>query len=154
MRKKLGKKGAELLAANEKAFAMGESYAAEHPLTHPMMIERPPARRGDMLVTDGNEMCAAAAMFAGLDFFGGYPITPSTEIMQYLSKEIWKYGGTVLQCDLAGVEGGGVHVQAAAAGTGDCTMPMNPGSASTRASQRHTAGYGSSGTAPSGACAV
>ena len=29
-------------------------------------------------------MCAAAAIFAGCEFFGGYPITPSTEIMQFL----------------------------------------------------------------------
>ena len=44
------------------------------------------------------------------------------------------------QRDLAGVEGGGVHVHAAAAGTGDRTMPMKPGSASTRVSQRRSAG--------------
>ena len=45
------------------------------------------------LLVDGNEMCAAAAIFAGCEFFGGYPITPSSEIMQFLGREIWKYGG-------------------------------------------------------------
>ena len=37
--------------------------------------------------------------------FGGYPITPSTEIMQFLDREIWKYGGTVLQAEdeIAGI---------------------------------------------------
>ena len=33
------------------------------------------------------------AIFAGCQFFGGYPITPSSEIMQFLNREIWKYGG-------------------------------------------------------------
>jgi 2-oxoglutarate ferredoxin oxidoreductase subunit alpha len=39
------------------------------------------------MVVDGNEMCAAAAIFAGCDFFGGYPITPSSEIMQFFGRE-------------------------------------------------------------------
>ncbi|MFO0759307.1 MAG: 2-oxoacid:acceptor oxidoreductase subunit alpha [Byssovorax sp.] len=126
MRQKLGKKGAELLAANEKAFALGERYAAEHPLKRPMNIERPESRQDHLLVTDGNEMCAAAAMFAGLDFFGGYPITPSTEIMQYLSKEIWKYGGAVLQAEdeIAGI---GAAVGASYAGKKSMTATSGPG---------------------------
>ncbi len=126
MRKKLGKKGAELLAANEKAFALGETYAAEHPLAQPMRMAQPEARTAGMLVTDGNEMCAAAALFAGLDFFGGYPITPSTEIMQYLSKEIWKYGGAVLQAEdeIAGI---GAAVGASYAGKKAMTATSGPG---------------------------
>jgi 2-oxoglutarate ferredoxin oxidoreductase subunit alpha len=44
-------------------------------------------------------MCAAAAIFAGCEFFGGYPITPSTEIMQTLARDLWRYGGTVLQAE-------------------------------------------------------
>ena len=44
-------------------------------------------------------MCAAGAIFAGCEFFGGYPITPSTEVMQFLSREIWQHGGAVLQAE-------------------------------------------------------
>jgi 2-oxoglutarate ferredoxin oxidoreductase subunit alpha len=33
----------------------------------------------------GNEVCALASMYAGLKFFAGYPITPSTEIAEQLS---------------------------------------------------------------------
>ena len=33
----------------------------------------------------GNEACAEAALYAGLDFYAGYPITPSSEITEYLA---------------------------------------------------------------------
>ena len=33
----------------------------------------------------GNEVCVEAALYAGLDFYAGYPITPSTEIAEHMS---------------------------------------------------------------------
>lgn len=45
----------------------------------------------------GNEAIAQAAIQAGCKVFFGYPITPSTEIVEYLSKHLPKAGGTVLQ---------------------------------------------------------
>ena len=71
-------------------------------------------------------MCAAAAIFAGCTFFGGYPITPSTEIMQFLDREIWKYGGTVLQAEdeIAGI---GAVVGASFAGKKAMTATSGPG---------------------------
>ncbi len=75
-------------------------WAAEHPLREPRTLapsEGAPA--AGKLVVDGNEMCAAAAIFAGCDFFGGYPITPSSEIMQFFGREVWKYGGVMVQCE-------------------------------------------------------
>ena len=45
----------------------------------------------------GNEAIAEAAIRAGCKLFFGYPITPSTEIVEYLSKHLPKAGGTVLQ---------------------------------------------------------
>ncbi|MDH3767880.1 MAG: hypothetical protein OES99_05450, partial [Gammaproteobacteria bacterium] len=33
----------------------------------------------------GDHACAEGAMAAGLDFFGGYPITPSTEVAEHLA---------------------------------------------------------------------
>ena len=71
-------------------------------------------------------MCAAAAIFAGCTFFAGYPITPSTEIMQFLDREIWKYGGTVLQAEdeIAGI---GAVVGASFAGKKAMTATSGPG---------------------------
>jgi 2-oxoglutarate ferredoxin oxidoreductase subunit alpha len=45
----------------------------------------------------GNEAIAEAAIRAGCRLFFGYPITPSTEIVEYLSRHMPAAGGTVLQ---------------------------------------------------------
>jgi 2-oxoglutarate ferredoxin oxidoreductase subunit alpha len=47
----------------------------------------------------GNEACAAGALYAGLDFFAGYPITPSTEIAEILACELPKTGGRFIQME-------------------------------------------------------
>lgn len=45
----------------------------------------------------GNEAIAEAAIQAGCKLFFGYPITPSTEVVEYLAKNLPQAGGTVLQ---------------------------------------------------------
>ena len=47
----------------------------------------------------GNEVCAEAALYAGLDFFAGYPITPSTEIAERLSQLLPARGGKFIQME-------------------------------------------------------
>ena len=47
----------------------------------------------------GNEACAHAALYAGCTFFAGYPITPSSEIAEVLSKELPKIGGKFIQME-------------------------------------------------------
>jgi 2-oxoglutarate ferredoxin oxidoreductase subunit alpha len=125
IRKKLGKKGAEVVEANLKAFEGGVAYTVAHPLATPTVMA-PPAAPTPKLLMDGNEMCAAGALFAGCQFFGGYPITPSTEIMQYLAKEIWRYGGAVLQAEdeIAGL---GAVIGASFAGRKAMTATSGPG---------------------------
>ena len=124
--RKFAKKSPEVAAANEKAFAAGEAYALEHPLREPRLIGQPAAAAKGLLVTDGNDMCAAAAIFAGCQFFSGYPITPSTEVMQFLTREIWKYGGAVIQAEdeIAGI---GAAVGASYAGKKAMTATSGPG---------------------------
>ena len=48
---------------------------------------------------EGNEACAEGALYAGCTFFAGYPITPSSEIAEYLSKELPKRGGVYIQME-------------------------------------------------------
>jgi 2-oxoglutarate ferredoxin oxidoreductase subunit alpha len=126
IRKKLAKKGEEVLASAERAFTAGLDHAREHPLTsaHASPIEPPVG--GAKLLSDGNDMCAAAAIFSGCRFFGGYPITPSSEIMQFLGREIWRYGGTMLQAEdeIAGI---GAAVGASFAGLKAMTATSGPG---------------------------
>jgi 2-oxoglutarate ferredoxin oxidoreductase subunit alpha len=47
----------------------------------------------------GNQACAAGAIYAGAKFFGGYPITPSTEVAEELSVELPKVGGKFIQME-------------------------------------------------------
>src|SRR5664280_3433374 len=63
---------------------------------------------------------------AGCKFFGGYPITPASEIMQYLGREIWKHGGSLLQAEdeIAGVA---AAVGASFAGVKAMTATSGPG---------------------------
>jgi 2-oxoglutarate ferredoxin oxidoreductase subunit alpha len=128
LKKKFAKKGAELVAQNEKAFAMGEQFAREHPLATPRAMDKPATAPGTKMLVDGNDMCAAASIFAGCQFFGGYPITPSTEIMQYFTREVWKYGGAVLQAEdeMAGI---GAALGASFAGKKAMTATSGPGMA-------------------------
>jgi len=126
IRKKFAKKGATVVEGNVRAFQAGLEYAEAHPLKHNRKLAAPRAGTEPKLLTDGNDMCAAAAIFSGCTFFGGYPITPSTEIMQFLDREIWKYGGTVLQAEdeIAGI---GAVVGASFAGKKAMTATSGPG---------------------------
>ncbi len=47
----------------------------------------------------GNEAAAFGALYAGCSFFAGYPITPSTEVAEVLSRELPKNGGKFLQME-------------------------------------------------------
>ncbi len=47
----------------------------------------------------GNEACTLGALTAGLDFFAGYPITPSTEIAELCAEELPKIGGKFIQME-------------------------------------------------------
>ncbi|HSO62614.1 MAG TPA: 2-oxoacid:acceptor oxidoreductase subunit alpha [Desulfobacterales bacterium] len=47
----------------------------------------------------GNEACVEAALYAGLDFFAGYPITPSTEIAELLAYRLPQTGGKFIQME-------------------------------------------------------
>jgi len=126
IRKRFGKKSAEVVKGNEEAFKAGAQYAAEHPLREASTLATPASMTEGKLVVDGNDMCAAAALFAGCQFFGGYPITPSSEIMQFFGREVWKYGGTMLQAEdeIAGI---GAVVGASFAGKKAMTATSGPG---------------------------
>jgi 2-oxoglutarate/2-oxoacid ferredoxin oxidoreductase subunit alpha len=126
IRRKFAKKGEEVAQRNEQAFDAGREYARAHPLQTARPLTPVPAPAVPKLLTDGNEMSGAAAIFAGCTFFGGYPITPSSEIMQYLGRELPKYGGVMLQAEdeIAGI---GAVVGASFAGKKALTATSGPG---------------------------
>jgi 2-oxoglutarate ferredoxin oxidoreductase subunit alpha len=74
----------------------------------------------------GNEACVEGALYAGIDFFAGYPITPSTEIAEGLSKRLPERGGKFIQmedeiasmCAIIGASLTGHKVMTATSGPG------------------------------------
>ena len=48
----------------------------------------------------GNEAIAEAAVQAGCRYYFGYPITPQSEIPEYMSKRLPEVGGTFIQACL------------------------------------------------------
>ena len=74
----------------------------------------------------GNEALAEAAIRAGCRFYSGYPITPQTEILEYLSWRMDEVGGTFVQTEseLAGIN---MLLGSAAAGARALTSSAGPG---------------------------
>ncbi len=78
----------------------------------------------------GNEVCVEAALYAGLNFFAGYPITPSTEVAEHLSSRLPQIGGRFLQmedeiasiCAIIGASLTGNKVMTATSGPGFSLM--------------------------------
>ncbi len=59
---------------------------------------RPAVLTGEHYIT-GDEACAEGAMAAGCMFFGGYPITPATEVAEHMSVRLPEVGGTFIQME-------------------------------------------------------
>lgn len=110
----------EVHARNLEAFARGWN-AADVPAL--------PALAGHgagLVIESGNEAIARGAIGAGLKFFAGYPITPSSEIMETLIDELPAAGGTIVQAEdeiaalgmVVGASFGGAPAMTATSGPG------------------------------------
>jgi 2-oxoglutarate ferredoxin oxidoreductase subunit alpha len=85
---------------------------------------------GQLKFVQGNEACVEGALYAGLDFFAGYPITPSTEMAELLSARLPRKGGTFMQmedeiasiCAIIGASLTGSKVMTATSGPGFSLM--------------------------------
>lgn len=83
----------------------------------------------------GNEACVEGALYAGLNFFAGYPITPSTEIAELLSMRLPQKGGKFIQmedeiasmCAIIGASLTGNKVMTATSGPGFSLMQESLG---------------------------
>ena len=80
----------------------------------------------NVVLMQGNEAIARGALAAGVNFFAGYPITPSTEVAEILSVELPKIGGTFIQMEdeiasIAAIIGGSL------AGAKSMTATSGPG---------------------------
>ena len=74
----------------------------------------------------GNEAIAQGAIEAGLNFFAGYPITPSSDIAEYISRELPKRGGRFIQMEDE-IASAGAIIGASLAGAKAMTATSGPG---------------------------
>ncbi|MDD2332182.1 MAG: 2-oxoacid:acceptor oxidoreductase subunit alpha [Candidatus Cloacimonetes bacterium] len=87
-------------------------------------------RERKIVLMQGNEAVAYGALDAGVDFFAGYPITPSTEIAEILSAELPKRNGVFIQmedeiasiCAITGASLAGAKALTATSGPGFSLM--------------------------------
>ncbi|MBI4998122.1 MAG: 2-oxoacid:acceptor oxidoreductase subunit alpha [Rhodocyclales bacterium] len=95
---KFGRKGEAIVQVNLAAFERGRELAAALTKTDGYAVEHAKDKR-DVVVMSGNHAIGLGALIAGLDFYSAYPITPATEIAQYVAKHLPKRGGTLIQAE-------------------------------------------------------
>ncbi|MDL2315988.1 2-oxoacid:acceptor oxidoreductase subunit alpha [Desulfovibrio sp. OttesenSCG-928-A18] len=84
------------------------------------------AAAGHIHFVQGNEACVHGALYAGVSFFAGYPITPSTEIAEHLAERLPGIGGAFIQmedeigamCAVCGAALAGAKAMTATSGPG------------------------------------
>ena len=83
--------------ANIAALHAGADEAADlkgrYPLVAPVEVEE------DRMLISGNQAIAVGAIAAGVDYFAGYPITPASDILEWLSVRLPQTGGLTIQCE-------------------------------------------------------
>ncbi len=87
------------------------------------------------MLLQGNEACVAGALYAGVEFFAGYPITPSTEIAEGMAREMPRIGGRFIQMEdeiasiaaIIGASNAGLKSMTATSGPGFSLMQENIG---------------------------
>ena len=84
---------------------------------------------------NGDEACAEGALAAGCRFFGGYPITPATEVAETMAKRLPSVGGIYIQMEdeiasmaaVLGAAWGGAKAMTSTSGPGFSLMMENIG---------------------------
>lgn len=121
-----GRKGPAIVEKNVEAVKRGAEYVLElagGPLEE---FRLEPADGRQKLFMIGNEAIGLGAIVAGCRIMSAYPITPASEIMEYLIKKLPKFGGTVIQTEdeiaaatmAIGAGYAGVRAMTASAGPG------------------------------------
>lgn len=92
----------------------------------------------NLVLMQGNEACVRGAIAAGMTFYAGYPITPSTEIAEISAQLLPKLGGVFIQMEdeissmaaIIGASSVGAKAMTATSGPGFSLMQENIGYAS------------------------
>ncbi|MBB5323593.1 2-oxoglutarate ferredoxin oxidoreductase subunit alpha [Anoxybacillus tepidamans] len=121
-----GRKGQQVVEKNMEALRAGAQFMKEQlgDSIQTMKLEKADGKKRMYMI--GNDAIALGALAGGARFMAAYPITPASEIMEYLIKKLPSLGGAVIQtedeiaaCTMAiGANYAGVRTLTASAGPG------------------------------------
>jgi len=120
------KKGQEVVDKNMEAIQQGAEYIrnVSKGTLEEFVLEKADGKK--RLFMTGNEAVALGAIAAGVRFMPAYPITPATEVMEYLIKKLPSLGGAVIQTEdeiaaatmAIGASYGGIRTMTSTSGPG------------------------------------
>lgn len=120
-----GRKGKQIVEKNMEAVKAGYNYMKkELPESNALILAKADGKKRLFMI--GNDAIAMGAIAGGCRFMSAYPITPASEIMEFLIKELPKLGGAVIQTEdeiaaatmAIGANFGGVRAMTASSGPG------------------------------------
>ena len=95
---RFGGKDTSVLKNAMTAFHAGYAYSIGNVIETFRFVESQ-KKTGQQVVMTGNEALGLGLIAAGVRFGAGYPITPWSDIMELLRRELPKYGGLFVQCE-------------------------------------------------------
>ena len=124
LEKRFGGKGQAIVDNNKEAARLGAEFVREESdTTTDYNVD---TTDNDLVLLNGDEAIGMGALAAGCRFYAGYPITPATDVMEYLKGRIEDYGGIVVQAEdeLSAIN---MTLGAARAGARSMTATSGPG---------------------------
>ena len=124
LEKRFKDKGKAIVENNKEAARVGQEYVRDN-FDHDYGYDME-CTDSDYVLLNGDEAIGMGAIAAGCRFYAGYPITPATDVMEYLTGRIDQYGGKVVQAEdeLAAIN---LALGAARAGARAMTATSGPG---------------------------
>lgn len=92
-------KAPKIIDDNLKVLQAGKEFLAGTDLPSVAEFSLAVADQAKRMFLIGNDAIALGALAAGAKFMAAYPITPASEIMEYLVQKLPTYGGTVIQTE-------------------------------------------------------
>jgi 2-oxoglutarate/2-oxoacid ferredoxin oxidoreductase subunit alpha len=112
--------------ANIRSLLAGVEHAREKLPAGPHRLAPPAEHERERVLLSGNQAICLGALHSGLGYYAGYPITPASDILEWLASRLPRFGGVAIQTEdeiaaLASVLG------ASFAGTKAMTATSGPG---------------------------
>ena len=95
------RKGEAVVQTNYRALEAGIKFVQENVSPEQLRSYRitPGKPSRESMVVSGNQATALGALAGGCSFFAGYPITPASDIMEFLAAVLPRIGGSVIQAE-------------------------------------------------------